>query len=410
MQEKSIMPVTRPLLVAAALGVAISAPASAAVWQGTTALWNTAINWSPSNTPDAASEIAEFNAPFGEQPLYQTHLGQLGGIWLSGNTVQSVSITKDPDATANSNDPHFQTIGTTINGNGATGVLIENTNNATLTLTATRWKVGASQSWINNSNNLFTVNARVDLDTRALTVAGSGNTRFTGSVTSSNSNGTLIKEGSGTLTLTDSALTYTGGTTVNNGTLLVNGILTSSTQSAATVTVTAGTLGGTGTINRSTTIAGTLAPGADGDASDRTLDINHSLTLGGTVVFDLFSADPGGYDRLLVNYGTDGVGSDNRVLTWGGTLRVEADPGMVFAAGQEFDLFDWGTKTAIANGSAFSSIELPALSGGLQWQVFEGGQAFDYETGKIAVVPEPAGLGIVALAGIALLPARRRRL
>lgn len=75
-----------------------------------------------------------------------------------------------------------------------------------------------------------------------------------------NSGGTtnLIKNGSG-INILSATSTYTGTTTVNEGTLLING----STDAASTVSVASGAiLGGTGTINGAVSVSGSLSPGA----------------------------------------------------------------------------------------------------------------------------------------------------
>ncbi|BCU78510.1 autotransporter-associated beta strand repeat-containing protein [Luteolibacter sp. LG18] len=90
----------------------------------------------------------------------------------------------------------------------------------------------------------------------------------------------LVKKGTGTQTLA-SAQTYTGSTTVQAGTLFVNGALASSQ-----VTVNAGgTFGGTGSIAGPITVAGTLSPGSSATSS-ATLP-THDLTLTGTYLCHL---------------------------------------------------------------------------------------------------------------------------
>ena len=69
----------------------------------------------------------------------------------------------------------------TIEGVGGTGILIDNTNAFTLTITA-RVGLDASQTWTNNSGNLFTVSgATLGLgEDNTLTVNGTGNTLISG--------------------------------------------------------------------------------------------------------------------------------------------------------------------------------------------------------------------------------------
>jgi autotransporter-associated beta strand protein len=71
--------------------------------------------------------------------------------------------------------------------------------------------------------------------------------------------GTLEKQGAGTLTLTGNN-TFTGGTTVSTGTLLVNNTGGSGTGSGSLLVSAGATLGGSGEIAGITTISGILAP------------------------------------------------------------------------------------------------------------------------------------------------------
>ena len=142
-----------------------------------------------------------------------------------------------------------------------------------------RLGLDASQTWTNNSGNLFTVSgATLSLgEDNTLTVNGTGNTLISAVTDGAGGTGSaIIKDGSGTLTITANN-TYTGGTIVNSGTLLVNG---RGDLGDGNVTVNnSGTLGGNSTspiISRgisfandaaSVTVAagGNLAPGNGGN-------------------------------------------------------------------------------------------------------------------------------------------------
>ncbi|HVM60492.1 MAG TPA: pectinesterase family protein [Verrucomicrobiae bacterium] len=84
----------------------------------------------------------------------------------------------------------------------------------------------------------------------------------------------VTKIGAGALTLTGQN-TYSGGTIVSNGTLLVDNTKGSGTGTGAVVVVSGGTLGGSGIINGPVNVSGTLAPG-DGVG---TLTISDDLTI-----------------------------------------------------------------------------------------------------------------------------------
>lgn len=108
----------------------------------------------------------------------------------------------------------------------------------------------------------------------------------------------LIKTGGATLTL-GGANTYTGTTTISEGTLMVNGSL-----GAGATTVAAGAgLGGTGTLAGAVTNQGTVIPGHNAVG---TLTVNNALTLapGSAIVWEVsdWNGAPGtGYDSLNIS-------------------------------------------------------------------------------------------------------------
>ena len=145
--------------------------------------------------------------------------------------------------------------------------------------------------------------------------------------------------GAGTLVL-GGTNTYTGPTTVNAGTMLVNG----STAPASAITVASGaTLGGNGTIGGSASIAanGTLAPGA----SVGTLSVNGNLTLSGKLQIEVDKTLTQSNDLITVNGALSNTGS--------GTVTVNnLHPSLPLSPGDTFQLFN----KPLANGGAMSIV------------------------------------------------------
>ena len=187
--------------------------------------------------------------------------------------------------------------------------------------------------------------------------------------------GGLLKAGSGTLTLSG-ANGYAGMTTVETGTLLVNG-----DQSAATglTTVSAGaTLGGTGTIGGDVTIAsgGILAPGN----SPGTLTINGDLALdGGSLLAYEFgeAGTAGGALNDLVEVGGD--------LVLDGTINVTVPTGGSFGPGI-YRVFNYDgalTDNGLALGAmpSGSTVSVQTAIGGQVNLVNTAGATFSFWDG-----------------------------
>ena len=155
---------------------------------------------------------------------------------------------------------------------------------------ATNVNVGALQAGATNAFSpfsAFTVASGATLDLNSFnqtigSLAGAGSvTLGSATLTTGNDNtsttfsgvisgpGGLTKVGIGALVLSGNN-TYTGPTTVNAGTLTVNGSIANSA-----ITVNAGTLAGTGTLGKTTINGGTLAPGN----SIGTITVNGNLVL-----------------------------------------------------------------------------------------------------------------------------------
>ena len=212
-----------------------------------------------------------------------------------------------------------------------------------------------------------TNNARVLLDGTVLDLTGhalgttaapltllslqSGELRNVGSI--AYRNGTDVLTGltkTDITTLTLSGLhTYTGPTSVQNGTLAIkDGTITGS--SVLTVEL-LGALSGTGTINAPVNIKGDFLPGNESDPAG-------TLALTGTVTLASTSETFFSIDRAVTP-------ASARVtcggLTCGGTLHV-TNLGAALQAGDRFVLF----SSAVINGG-FNAFDLPSLPSGLAW-------------------------------------------
>ncbi|HOX56366.1 MAG TPA: autotransporter-associated beta strand repeat-containing protein [Candidatus Paceibacterota bacterium] len=151
----------------------------------------------------------------------------------------------------------------------------------------------------------------------------------------------LLKSGAGTWTLSGNN-SLSGKVNINNGRLVVNGILSGSTG----ISVNAGTLAGSGLVDAPVNVGGTLSPAGD---SIGTLTINNSLTLSNNAVAAV-QVSQSAHDRVT------GLSS----VALGGTLRVTVTNTLV--GGEAFRLFE-----AASYSGDFASYELPALNSPLSW-------------------------------------------
>jgi T5SS/PEP-CTERM-associated repeat protein len=218
--------------------------------------------------------------------------------------------------------------------------------------------------------------------------------------------GNLTIGSTGSLFISNTTATVTGLFT-NQGTALVTGATASFSNgivNSGVLTLQAGTLGGNltnltggllqgnGTIRGSVTNFGTISPGF----SVGSLTITGNLSLAGSSVVMM----------ELSGYGA-GVGTNNtlnvgQLFAYGGTLDVTNITGFAFAAGQSFQLFNFGSQ-----GGDFAVTNLPDLTGsGLAWNT---AQLDNTGALSIVVVPEPTAFALLAGAALALLGLRRRR-
>ena len=184
---------------------------------------------------------------------------------------------------------------------------------------------------------------------RSYVFTGPGDFAVTGPILNSTNGApiSLVKAGSGTLTVA-SACTYTGPTTISNGTLRLDGSLASSY-----VTVAAGTLTGTGAIAGAVTVLqdGQLTPGVSECVGP--IRIQNTLTNLGTIFVRLAKSD-----SALTN---DSVTGPVRIHCAGVLQLTNIGPGIP-TVGDRFKLF-----AATGYTGSFDQIVPSTPGSGLIW-------------------------------------------
>lgn len=220
--------------------------------------------------------------------------------------------------------------------------------------------------------------------------------------------GSLIKSGSGKMTLSG-ADTYTGTTTVNVGTLVRNGTHVGGGNYSVT-----GTLGGSGTITPGTGAGITINGG--GILSPSTGVGISTLTLNGLNTTTLLSFASGATLRYDLN---TGLASDQTAIVNGaagdvlfnGTVINFTDLSAGSLTTGIYTLFSSDTAGTY-NGLTTSGVD---ITGGLTIGSGLGGYTADLETSgnnivlDITAVPEPTTLALAGLGGAALLILRRKK-
>ena len=190
-------------LVFAALALCVDAQAAENQWTGALSTdFHNNSNWVGGQP--GAGDTGVFSSAFGNQPMMSSNR-TIGALWMTSGVGQNVIISQTGAQTLTLNAG-------TVAGIAAMGILIDNPNAFSLTINS-QVRLGNAQTWRNSTGNLFTVGGPLDLNNRALTVDGVGNTLIMGVMAGA---GALTKAGIGTWTLAG-ANTHTGIMTINAG-------------------------------------------------------------------------------------------------------------------------------------------------------------------------------------------------
>ena len=219
----------------------------------------------------------------------------------------------------------------------------------------------------------------------ALTVGNNGvNTTYSGTLSGS---GSLTKVGAGALILAGSNL-YSGGTEVDNGTLVAANGASGSATGSGNVTLNGGTLAsgaGGGSISGgvlSGSIASTIAPGGIGSVGNLTIGSLSTASYLTTLNFDLTTPD-GSNDLLTITNGL--TLTPDTAITFGANPTTNGDYRLIHGS--------FGAPT-------LSYFELPAAPAGKSYSL---STTVDPGYIDLVVVPEPSTFVLLGAAVVGLL-------
>lgn len=357
-------------LGAATLPMVASAAVTNYTWDGNApsgagnSRWNLAANWHATNT---APPVVN---PIGLTTTDITFQGSMKTRPLLENSYFVRTLTFD----SNAGDFIIGSTGPPVLVVGAGGIVNQSTNTQTI---AGGINLGASQIWDARSGNLA-IHGNIRLGAYTLTVAGDGETYLRNVV----QGGSIAKVGSGNLVFAGSgANVYTGGTTLNDGTITAAKV---NALGGGSVTINGGTLNvgsfnqsiGAFTMNGGSVIgssgilmasgyqinAGTIGVRLGGSGSlvktgsGRTSVTTANVFSGGTVI---------NAGTLAINNTTgSGTGSGNVAINSGGTLAgngvvsgdVTIATGGMIAPGNSVGQLNTGSETW--SGGAIYQVEL----------------------------------------------------
>ena len=267
-------------------------------------------------------------------------LADTGAVTVNGGTLNILAHETIGSLAGTGGIVHLNTGGLTVDDDNSThysGVILganalTKQGTGTLTLSGANSYTGATTIsagtlQIGNGGTTGTLGSGNVTNNSALIFNRSDALTYAGDISGT---GTLTKLGTGNLNLTG-ANTYTGTTTIDAGTLRVNGSITS-----ATTVNNGGTLGGSGTVGNVTVNAGgILAPGN----SIGTLNVSGDVDFSGGGVYQVEVDTAGNSDKIIATGTATLTGGSVQVLPEAGTYNIGTDY-TILTAGSIVGTFD----------------------------------------------------------------------
>ena len=343
----------------------VAAQAQNAMWSATPGsnIWDMAANWSPATVPTGTASFGPSNTTTIQfLPTAGTSIGTLqfnpGAPAYTFTDFPpfftSVRITGLGIVNESSNPPTF-IVGNQENllflnaSTAGNAIIITNAGGITAFEDSA---TGGTARFVTNAGGAFDITALSNGGMTAGSIEGAGSFALGSNQLTVGSNnlstevsgvisgvgGSLVKVGTGTLTLSGANI-YTGQTTITEGAINLTGSLLSPVSVEP-----AGTLGSTGTVFNTVTNAGTVAPGFQlPETVFGALTVNSYVGQGGTLALRTFlGADNSPSDQLIINSGTatgstgiliTNVGGPGLQTTANGILVVNAINGATTAPG-----------------------------------------------------------------------------